>query len=128
MSVRDFQEKKRTQRLLFSVPVFFGVLIIAGFMLWAIFKLWLVKNSLESDVRDLHQQISEARARKRLYEQKSGELGTPEGLDREARFRFNLKKPDEEVVVFVDDGATTTGREAGAIDKTIEWIQGWFGR
>jgi cell division protein FtsB len=128
MSVRDFQDKKRTERLLFSVPILLGMFVLVALMVWAIIKLWVVKASLEGDVRNLHQQISEARARKTLYEEKRGELDTPEGLDREARFRFNLTKPGEEVVVFVDSDATTTGRQATMVDKTIKWIQQWFGR
>ena len=128
MSVRDFQEKKRTERLLFSVPVLLGMFVLIALMVWAIVKLWILKASLEGDVQNIHQQISEARARKNLYEEKRGELNTPEGLDREARFRFNLKKPGEEIVVFVDSDATTRGRQMTLVDKTVKWIQGWFGR
>ncbi len=72
--------------------------------------------------------IAGAEATRDRYTAKAAEVNTPSGLDREARDRFNLKKPGEEVVIFLDDPAKNSASAQGGLSGVWNAIKGWFGK
>ena len=129
MSVRDFQERKKVERILFSWPILMilvGLLVIA---LWGLYNIWQSKRALDQEIARLEQEIAKAEATRKQYETTFEALETLEGVDREARARFNLKKPGEEVVLFVDDvpkSSAPTGRVASIFSAITNWFKNLF--
>ncbi|KKS95841.1 hypothetical protein A3B05_02610 [Candidatus Giovannonibacteria bacterium RIFCSPLOWO2_01_FULL_43_160] len=105
MAFNDFQENKEVQRAVFSWPVIFiaGLLVISA--LWGIFRALEKELALRGEIKTLEKKIAEADSAKATWEAKAEDLRTEAGLDREARGKFNLKKPGEEVVIFLDDAS-----------------------
>lgn len=117
MGLRDFQENRDIERSIFSWPV---ILIVGALTFVALAGAWRTFNvdlALRREIKDLEQKIAEAEQSRKNYEKRLLELGTPEGADRDARGRFNLKKPGEEVVIFLGEAEAT-----GSADSAQKWI------
>lgn len=56
---------------------------------------------LKNESRDIQSRIHELESKKSELEQYLTELQTEEAIEREAKERFNVKKPGEEVVVVI---------------------------
>ena len=103
MVLRDFQENKKTKRVIYSWPAIVIVALLCLAVTVGIFRVLRTSLALNREIKDLEGKIAEAGASQKNYERKLAELESPAGLDREARGRFNLKKPGEEVVIFVEE-------------------------
>jgi len=116
MAFNDFQENKKIERAVFSWPVIFiaGLLVIAA--LWGIFRALEKELALRGEIKTLEKKIAEADSAKAVWEAKLEDLRTEAGLDREARGKFNLKKPGEEVVIFINSALES---------KPLELTGGW---
>ena len=118
MALRDFQEEKDIERSIFSWPVILIVGTLTFVALAGAWKMFNIELALKREIKDLEKKIAEAEASRKSYEERLAELGTSEGADRDARGRFNLKKPGEAVVIFL--------REAGASSPENS-VRKWFG-
>jgi len=128
MFLRDFQERKRLDRTFFSYPVL-GILTFLAFAaLFGAANAWYKKHVLDNEIAALEEKIADTESIKKLYEIKLENLDTAEGRDREARERFNLKKPGEGVVLFVDDFPSLRRRSgvAGFFIGAKDFIINWF--
>ena len=130
MSVRDFQERKKAERILFSLPalVFLATLVVLA--AWGVAKVGYRKYLLDQEVLVLQKKITDVEAERAEYQEQLRGLATPEGLDREARGKFNLKKEGEEVVLFLENPPLPLpDRErgvAGAWHALRDWVGEWF--
>lgn len=125
MSVRDFQERRKIERVIFSWPILIILVTLFFIALWGIYTTWQTKRALDHEVAQLQAEIKKAEMTRQQYESKREELETPEGVDREARARFNLKKPGEEVVIFVDD-APKVSQPKNRVVSIFSAVMGWF--
>lgn len=57
---------------------------------------------MKREIAISEEKLSEYEASRKRFEDKLSALNTDEGLEKEARARFNLKKPGENVVIFLD--------------------------
>ncbi|MDP3935315.1 MAG: septum formation initiator family protein, partial [Candidatus Giovannonibacteria bacterium] len=105
MAFNDFQENREIERAVFSWPVIFiaGLLVIAA--LWGIFRALEKELALRGEIKTLEKKIADANSAKADFLAKTEDLRSEAGLDREARGKFNLKKPGEEVVIFLDNAS-----------------------
>lgn len=103
MALSDFQESKEIERIIFSWPVIFVCVLLLLAALWGVFKALEKGLALRQEVANLEKKIAEAESAKNTFQAKLENLRTEAGLDREARGRFNLKKPGEGVVIFVEN-------------------------
>lgn len=128
MNIRDFQERRMVERMIFSTPVLIVVVLLAILALIGVWNMWRTKHALDIELAHTREELAHTKMVKESYEQKFQELATPEGVDFEARARFNLKKPGEEVVLFVDAPPATIsrGRIASAWHAIWGWIQSFF--
>ena len=102
MYVEDFQERKRIERIFFSWPAIITTLIFVIFVLSGVYKLWQKERSIKAETAELEAKIAEVKTAREAGLKKMGALKTAEGIDEEARGRFNLKKDGEEMVIFLD--------------------------
>ncbi|MBI2021228.1 septum formation initiator family protein [Candidatus Giovannonibacteria bacterium] len=113
MAFREIQEKKKIEHIIYSWPIILAIFAILGTLFWGTMKQWKAKIFLEKNIAGLEQKLQETKKESFLLKNTLESLNTPEGLDREAREKFNLKKEGEEVAVFIEDknemvSATTT--------------------
>ena len=120
MVLRDFQENKETERVVYSWPAILIVALLGLAVIVGIFRVFRTKLALNVEIKNLEEKIAEARASQKNYEQKLADLENPAGLDREARGRFNLKKPGEEVVIFLDEIPVAAGSVASRLRSFLK--------
>ena len=129
MAFNDFKESKEVERAVFSWPVIFiaGLLVIAA--LWGIFRALEKELALRGEIKTLEKKIVEADSVRAGFQAKVEDLRTEAGLDREARGKFNLKKPGEEVVIFLDDASQTesSGLTGGWLASLLSAVKGGLG-
>lgn len=127
MVLQDFQEKKAIEKAAFSLPVLAILLFLAAFAVWGLFKVYANYSVLKKDIRELETKITKHKTDLDLFENKLKILNTASGLEKEARGRFNLKKPGEEVVVFLNEekpAAAVSGSLGNWIRSAKKWIFG----
>lgn len=124
--MKDFQERNNVNRALFSFPVMVGVLFFAVFAAWGTMNVLRTQSSLDTEIIRLKAEIAKAEAARKEYDLQTSAAQTSEGADREARERFNLKKPGEDVVLFVDDNKKTSAPPESNVAGTYHAIQKWF--
>ena len=128
MALRDFQEKKKLLRAIYSWPT---LIILTALIIWGLYgilPLWESKLELKKNLTEANDKFSKMRETRNLVEKRLESLKTSSGLDSEARGRFNLKKKGEEVVIFLDDGETNQNK-AGIFNNfkfasIFKWIRG----
>ena len=132
MGLRDLQERKRLERTIFSWPALIGLCVAIVLVFWNIINAWQTQRMLDRDIARLDEEIAKANDMREQYEAQFQEMQTSDGIDREARARFNLKKPGEAVVLFVDethnDQAPPASGAAGVYQATMQWFQKLFSR
>ncbi|HEY4497834.1 MAG TPA: septum formation initiator family protein [Candidatus Paceibacterota bacterium] len=130
MSVRDFQERKKIERILFSLPILALCTALVVLAAWGVVRIGYRKYIIDREVAALRDEIAALEAQRAEYEERFRDLATPEGLDREARGKFNLKKEGEEVVLFLENPSPSLPDQergvAGVWHALRDWIEQWF--
>ena len=126
MRLRDFQEQKKADRLIYSWPliIFIGALILAA--LWGVFKTWRASVAVGRELQETKNKIAESEEARRLLEMRLTEINTPLGIEKEARGRFNLKASGEEMAIFADEKNNTQGGPAGVLGSVWTYIKKFF--
>ena len=124
--MKNFQERNKLQRTLFSFPAMIGGLFFIVLATWGMINVLRTTYALNKEITRLKSEIAGAEATRKDYETQMSEIQTPEGIDREARSRFNLKKPGEEVVLFVDDSKKTTAVPESKVASAYHTMQRWL--
>ena len=127
MGLKDFQERKVARHILFSWPFLILTAILVLISFWGVLRNAFYYREIRANVSETEKKIAEYEESKRLFEEKLHALGTLEGLEKEARARFNLMKPGEEVVVFLDtDVARQTSGFRAEIASAWESVKKYF--
>ena len=94
--------KKRDHSSLFF-SVILGILLFAvvGFLVASNLKINQRRTELNSELKTLRAEYETLLEKKRQLETQISQAGNPDYLEREARERFNLRKPGEEVVAVI---------------------------
>ena len=128
--MKNFQERKKFERSMFSMPVIIVIFCFVVFALYGVVNVLRTKSALNKEITRLKQEIAKAETTRQDYESQMNNLKTTDGIDREARNRFNLKKPGEEVAIFVDDkkqeSAPPEGKVAGVYHAVTRWFKNIF--
>lgn len=103
MSLREFQEKKMVRKFIFSMPVFVIITIFSLWMVYGIVSAIITLREFSQKNKEIEKKLSEVQKSKNAFEKKASLLETDYGIDLEAREKFNLKKPGEEIILFVEE-------------------------
>lgn len=101
--MKEFRKKRHLKNIFFSWPV---VLILAAFLFFlarsniSAFKSFQAVNLHLNETRDNNKEVVR---KKTKLENKTEYLSGPYGLEKELRDRFDLKKPDEKLVIIIDN-------------------------
>ena len=103
MALREFQEKKMARKIFFSWPV---LIVLSALSLWMIYgatSAMVMLQKISKKNEELEFKLSETQKSQKTLEEKTKALETEHGVDLEARKNFNLKKPGEEVILFIEE-------------------------
>lgn len=102
MAIRFKKVKKGSlQNIIFFVILAGSIIIIAGFLFIANWKVSQRRSELNSRIEELREEIQFLEGEKEELQAKISESLDYDYLEKEARDRFNLKKPGEEVVTIL---------------------------
>lgn len=99
----EFRKKTYFRKILFSRPVFLLLLVVVVY--FGISVSGVYRKSRNAVLRNeaLETKIREMNERNETLEANLTQLRTESGIEKELRSKFQIKKPDEEFVVIVDD-------------------------
>lgn len=129
--MKEFQDKKRIRKIIFSRFSLAILLIILIILSVSTLKVYLKsrKASLKND--QTIAQIEELEKKKKELEDRLAKLQIGSGLEEEIREKFNVKKPGEEVLNIIDkspenDKINNEESEKGFFSKIWDWIKNLF--
>lgn len=109
--MKDYRKKKRAQRFFSSKLGRLLVLVLLGVLVFPVFRIYLKSKQANEMSEGVGQELAELQIKKDFLVAEIARLKTEEGKEEEARKKFNISKPDEELVVITDK------REASTSDK-----------
>ena len=101
------KENGSWQNVFFFVILGLLILIFSGFLAVSNYRISQKKSALNSRLDQLKSEIQEIEAKKQELQAKLNQSSQEDYLEKEAREKFNLQKPGEEVVVVLpaDEGS-----------------------
>lgn len=101
--MKEFQEQRKMRNFIFSRPVFIIFLLLTVSLSFSIFKVY--KKSLQASLKNdaIETEIQNLETRKKALEENLNRLQTPEGAEEELRQKFQIKKPEEEFIVIIEE-------------------------
>ena len=118
--MREFQEKNRIRRILYSKFFIIVLILSVGFMSMSVIKIYKKYRESKMLAEKTEQELKELETKKAELESSTAKLQTESGTEKEIRSTFNVKKPGEEAIVIVEKN-----EENGKIDSEE---QGFFSR
>ena len=119
--MREYQERRRIKKLLhsrYAIAALAVVCLLVAHAVWGVYQ----KYEKSKEIADrMRADAAGLQARADSLNQSITDLNTPEGKEKEIRDRFGVVKPGEQMVVFVDNTATNTG-------KPVPESRGWWAR
>ena len=101
--MREFQEKKTARKVIFSWPVLVVITALSLWMVYGTISAMFTLQEIYKKNRDLEKKTADVTKSKAALEEKVENMKTEYGIDLEARKNFNLKKPEEEVILFIEE-------------------------
>ena len=114
--MKEFQEKRRRRRLLyskFSVVFMIFVVIVMARATWSVYQ---KEKESRANMLLANNSLAELQARHDLLGQQVSHLETSEGQDEAIREKYQVEKPGEQVVVIVN---ATSGLHYQMKDKVF---------
>jgi cell division protein FtsB len=104
----DFQQKRKLRSVAYSrvTLIILGLLVILS--LRSIWMLYQKQQESEKLRQQANAEVGELLARQAELNTQIARLQTPQGIDAAIRDKYNVAKPDENMVVIVDDQSSTT--------------------
>ncbi len=101
--VAKYKKNENSQRSSLVFPVVLGVLLLAvvGFLVSANLKIDKKRAKLNQQLESLRAEYRVLLEKKEQLQAQASQVGSEDYLEKEARERFNLKKPGEEVVTIL---------------------------
>lgn len=119
----SFKRKTKLSKF-FSTKIGIAVILAVSFFIVSpVVKVYLKSRQATQMSEGVEQEIIEMQARKEFLEAEVARLKTPEGKEEEARKKFNIAKPDEEMIVITDKGAgdgSEDDNESGGLWQKIK--------
>lgn len=124
------KHKRAWQRMVYSYPVIGGLLLIAGFLSINVYERYLVAVEMKERTERVEAQLDDLQARQQQLEARVEYLKDESGREAEIRKHFDVARPDEQVVIIVDDPALEVESDqvaapAAAVLAPKPWYQFW---
>jgi cell division protein FtsB len=109
--MREFQEKKRFRKILYSKGTVLGLCILILFFGHATWNVY--KKQAESAANALQAQnaLQKLEERQKVLDAELKKLNSEEGIEEEIRSKFGVSKPGEQILIIIEDKKATTSAE-----------------
>ncbi|MBI4692167.1 MAG: septum formation initiator family protein [Candidatus Terrybacteria bacterium] len=128
--MREFQEKRKLRKIIFSKTTLVLLLFISFFLVFSTIKIYFKNRNVLSKNEKIKNELAQLNQRKSELEKEISRLGTESGIEEEVREKFDLLKPGEKVVVIVDknqeNDKINLGEETGFFGKILSFIKNIF--
>jgi cell division protein FtsB len=106
--MKELQQKQKIKRRIYSVPALIILFIITVFTIRGTYLVVMKDRESSKYVNDLKAKMSSLLNRETQLKTEIARLGTSEGVDTLIKEKFSVSKPDEHVVVIVDEPSAQT--------------------
>ncbi len=107
--MREFQEKKKFKKILYSKGMVITLVVLIIFFARATYGVYKKQEESSANSYRAANELKRLVDRQTLLNSELARLSTNEGIEEEIRAKFGVSKPGEEVLIIVDpDKATTT--------------------
>lgn len=128
--MREFQEKRKLRKIIFSKKILVLLLLILFFLVYSTAKIYFKSREALSKNKEIKNELAQLNQRKSELEKENSRLETESGTEEEIREKFDVLKPGEKVVVIVDKNSgndkINSGKEAGFFGKILSFIKNIF--
>ncbi len=117
--MKEFQEKRRRRRMLyskFSVVFMFFIVIVMARATWGVYQ---KEKESKVNMQLTDNSLAELQARHDLLGQQVEQLETPSGQEEAIREKYQVEKPGEQVVIIVNatSGVAVPDEGQGVLQK-----------
>jgi len=106
--MHEFQQKRRLRRTLYSKTSIVILVIISIFIIRGSWTVFQKERQSRKNVEEVESGLMAAKQRELELSTNIEKLNTPQGVEREIREKFSVKKAGEDVVLVIDSNATTS--------------------
>lgn len=100
----------------------FAVLMVSNTV-----RVYILARGAEAERKKVADELASRQREIGDLEAKLKSLETGEGVEFEARTRLNLQKPDEHVLIIVDDKNATSEKDVQKKDSVLSRVKRWSG-
>ena len=121
LEYRQKQQKRQTQRVIFSLPVLGALGILSVMMMVGSWNIFVKAENTKNNLDHIAGVYEGLHAREDDLKTRVNGLETPFGVEAEVRNKFGLTKEGEEVVVVVDENTKKSENSDSEVKKS--WWQ-----
>ena len=128
INMHEFRQKKRPLKFYYSNALIFFLFVIFVLVLKGVWNIYVKERLAIADKIDRVEDIASLKSRKLFLENELNRLKTENGVEREIREKFNVKKEGENVAVIIYATTTEEGIEKGSsiVKNLTSWFNGIF--
>ena len=129
--MREFKERSYFRKVIFSRPVFLLLVCVAVLVGLSLFKVYKKSTVAVLKNEEVENEVEKLFQKRDGLESSISRLKAPGGIEEELREKFQVKKPDEEFVVIVDEETPETEvlpakEEGGLLEKALNFVKNIF--
>jgi cell division protein FtsB len=102
--MREFQEKKRRQRLIYSKISIVVLIFLVLFMAKATYGVYKKERESAANKERVAQELATIQARQDVVSSDLHRIATEQGMEQEIRSKYSVSKPGETMIVIVGTG------------------------
>ncbi len=113
--MRQFQERKKIKKRIYSKPVVIALIIILALLIQATWKIYLKERESAANLAKTENQLNLLKSRSNVLSEDLNKLTTNQGVEGEIRSKYEVAKSGEQVIVIVDKNTATSSAASGNI-------------
>ena len=129
--MREFKERSYFRKIIFSRPVFFLLVCVTVLAGSSLFKVYEKSNVAVLKNEEVENEVGRLLQKRDGLESSIIRLKEPGGIEEELREKFQVKKPDEEFVIIVDEETPEiellpAKEKGGLLEKALNFVKNIF--
>ena len=125
--MKEFQEKKKFRKLLYSKGVLLLLIVILFFAVRSSFGVYEKSKESGINLEISKKQLADLNARQQALAVKILDLKTEEGVEKDIREQFRVAKPGEKMIVIVDSNSSSSPESESKNQSLWSKFLGIFG-
>jgi cell division protein FtsB len=125
--MREFQEKRKLRKVIFSRKVLVLLALVLVFLMYSTGKVYFKSRNAVLKNEEIKKEMADLEQRKSDLQKEINRLQSESGIEEEVRKKFNVQKPGENTLVIVEKNNENDkiNQEAspGFFSKIWKWIK-----